>query len=65
MRACPLRFASGPAGYPCSPGLGPGAAWAGGWVGEDPADRYQLVTSVGAFLCEVRAGQAYLVGVYD
>ena len=50
----------------------PVLSWAGPWrsvgrwwVGEDPADRYQLVTSVGAFLCEVRAGQAYLVGVYD
>lgn len=50
----------------------PVLSWAGPWrsmgrwwVGEDPADRYQLVTSVGAFLCEVRATKAYLVGVYD
>jgi len=50
----------------------PVLSWAGPWrsmgrwwVGEDPADRYQLVTSVGAFLCEVRAGKAYMVGVYD
>ena len=35
------------------------------WVGEESADRYQLVTSVGAFLCEVRAGRTYLTGVYD
>ena len=50
----------------------PVLSWAGPWrsVGrwwdaEDPADRYQLVTSVGAFLCEVRTAKAYLVGVYD
>lgn len=35
------------------------------WDGEEPADRYQLVTSAGAFLCEVRGEQTFLVGVYD
>lgn len=36
------------------------------WTGEaGVADRYQLVTSVGAFLCVVAEGQAYLAGVYD
>lgn len=35
------------------------------WAGEDDADRYQLVTSVGAFLCVVAEGRAYLAGVYD
>ncbi len=35
------------------------------WDGESPADRYQLVTSAGAFLCEVREGKTYLTGVYD
>ncbi|MGB7859402.1 MAG: DNA polymerase Y family protein [Acidimicrobiia bacterium] len=35
------------------------------WVGERGADRYQLVTSVGAFLCVVSDGKAYLAGVYD
>ena len=29
------------------------------------ADRYQVVTSVGALLCEVREGAAYVVGIYD
>ena len=50
----------------------PVLSWAGPWrsvgrwwVGEHPADTYQLVTSVGAFLCEVRIGKAYMVGVYD
>ncbi len=35
------------------------------WDGDTIADRYQLVTSAGAFLCEVRAGRTYLTGVYD
>ena len=35
------------------------------WDGEHPADRYQLVTSAGAFLCAVVAGKSYLTGVYD
>ena len=35
------------------------------WHGVGPCDRYQLVTSVGAFLCEVREGRTYLAGVYD
>jgi protein ImuB len=35
------------------------------WVGNGHADRYQLVTSVGAFLCVVIEGRAYLAGVYD
>jgi hypothetical protein len=35
------------------------------WVGEEDADRYQLVTSVGAFLCVVTGGRAFLAGVYD
>jgi protein ImuB len=50
----------------------PVLSWAGPWrsvgrwwLGEDSSDRYQLVTSVGAFLCEVRSGKGYLVGVYD
>ena len=35
------------------------------WVGEQDADRYQLVTSAGAFLCVVTGGRAFLAGVYD
>ncbi len=35
------------------------------WKGEDSADRYQLVTSAGAFLVVVRATRAYLIGIYD
>lgn len=35
------------------------------WAGERDADRYQLVTSVGAFLCVVSGGRAYLAAIYD
>lgn len=35
------------------------------WDGERPADRYQLVTSAGAFLCAVVEGKTYMAGVYD
>jgi hypothetical protein len=34
-------------------------------VGEGDSDRYQLVTSVGAFLCVVSDGKTFLAGVYD
>ena len=50
----------------------PVLSWAGPWRsvgrwwdGETAADRYQIVTSVGAYLCEVRDGASYLLGVYD
>ncbi|MFZ0492230.1 MAG: DNA polymerase Y family protein [Acidimicrobiia bacterium] len=35
------------------------------WNGEMVANRYQVVTSAGALLCEVRDGRTYLTGVYD
>ena len=37
-------------------------AW---WKGEPAADRYQIVTSAGAFLVLVREGRTFLAGVYD
>ena len=50
----------------------PVLSWAGPWrrtgrwwEGEDAADRYQIVTSVGAFLCEVKDGEAWVLGIYD
>lgn len=50
----------------------PVLSWAGPWRhfgrwwdGEGSADRYQIVTSAGAYLCEVRDGNTYLIGVYD
>jgi protein ImuB len=35
------------------------------WNGEIAGSRYQVVTSAGALLCEVRDGRTYLTGVYD
>jgi protein ImuB len=35
------------------------------WQGEPHADRYQVVTSLGAMLCERRDERTYLVGIYD
>ena len=63
-------------GFPVRVRLGsrwePVLGWAGPWrqtgrwwEGEAAADRYQVVTSAGAFLCEVRDGRSWLVGVYD
>ncbi len=63
-------------GFPVRVRLGtrwePVLSWAGPWrrtgrwwEGEGPADRYQIVTSAGAFLCEAREGRVLLTGVYD
>ncbi len=35
------------------------------WQGEPHVDRYQMVTSVGAVLCELRGDQTFVIGVYD
>lgn len=35
------------------------------WQGERHVDRYQVVTSLGAMLCERRDEQTYVVGIYD
>jgi hypothetical protein len=50
----------------------PVLSWAGPWrrlgrwwQGEESADRWQIVTSAGAFLCEVRDGETWLIGIYD
>ncbi|GMQ92981.1 MAG: DNA polymerase Y family protein [Acidimicrobiia bacterium] len=50
----------------------PVLSWAGPWRrlgrwwdGGQASDRYQIVTSAGAYLCEVRDGRTYLIGVYD
>lgn len=63
-------------GFPTRVRLGsrwePVLTWAGPWRdtgrwwdGGRAADRYQVVTSAGALLCEVRDGRTYLAGVYD
>ena len=50
----------------------PVLSWAGPWRrvgrwwdGKEAVDRYQIVTSAGAYLCEIREGRTYLTGVYD
>ncbi len=50
----------------------PVISWAGPWRrmgrwwdGEAHADRYQLVTSAGAFLVEVQGERVLLAGIYD
>lgn len=50
----------------------PVLSWAGPWrkmgrwwEGKGPADRYQIVTSAGAILCEVSNGRTVLLGIYD
>ena len=35
------------------------------WEGDEPADRYQLVTSAGALLVETKQGRVYVLGIYD
>ncbi|HEY7564114.1 MAG TPA: hypothetical protein VIA81_04245, partial [Acidimicrobiia bacterium] len=35
------------------------------WRGEGSSQRYQIVTSAGAFLVVVNQGQAYLAAIYD
>jgi protein ImuB len=63
-------------GFPVRVRLGsrwePVLSWAGPWrrtgrwwEGQPAADRYQVVTSAGAFLCEVAGEEAYVTGVYD
>ncbi|MCB2224706.1 MAG: DNA polymerase Y family protein [Actinobacteria bacterium] len=63
-------------GFPVRVRLGsrwePVLSWAGPWrsidrwwEGRHPVDRYQLVTSAGAFLCEVGPDGCTLAGVYD
>jgi len=63
-------------GFPVRIRLGsrwePVLSWAGPWrtidrwwEGNGPVDRYQVVTSAGAFLCEVTETGCVLAGVYD
>lgn len=63
-------------GYPVRVRLGsrwePVHTWSGPWrlsrrwwMGESTVDRYQIVTSAGAFLCVVDGDKTYLAGVYD
>ncbi len=63
--AMPIRVRMGSRWEPVLTWSGPWRLSPRWWAGERGADRYQLVTSVGAFLCVVSEGNAFLAGVYD
>lgn len=61
----PVRVRLGTRWEPVLTWSGPWRMTGRWWRGEDPVDRYQIVTSVGAILCVVQDDGAYLAGVYD
>ncbi len=61
----PIRVRLGSRWEPVLTWSGPWRLIGRWWAGQQDADRYQLVTSVGAFLCVVAEGRTYLAGVYD
>ena len=61
----PVRIRLGTRWEPVLNWAGPWRMTGSWWKGEQAIDRYQLVTSVGAFLCVVRNGHTFLAGVYD
>lgn len=61
----PVRVRQGSRWVPVLSWAGPWRHLGRWWQGEGPAERFQLVTSTGALLCEVRGGRTYLTGVYD
>jgi protein ImuB len=61
----PVRIRLGTRWEPVLTWAGPWRVTGAWWRGESAYDRYQLVTSAGAFLCVVREGDTRLAGVYD
>ncbi|HSM02692.1 MAG TPA: DNA polymerase Y family protein [Acidimicrobiia bacterium] len=61
----PVRVRLGSRWEPVRGWAGPWRRTGRWWGGESAADRYQIVTSTGAFLCEIREERCWLVGVYD
>jgi protein ImuB len=61
----PVRVRLGSRWVPVISWAGPWRKVGRWWDGEGNSDRYQLVTTAGAFLCEVRNGRTYMTGVYD
>ena len=61
----PVRVRLGTRWEPVLTWAGPWRLTGSWWRGEQPVDRYQLVTSAGAFLCVVRGSVTYLTAVYD
>jgi hypothetical protein len=61
----PTRVRLGTRWDPVLNWAGPWRLLGGWWKGEPAADRFQIVTSAGAFLVVVRDGRSFLAGVYD
>lgn len=61
----PVRIRLGTRWEPVLTWAGPWRMTGMWWKGDQPIDRYQLVTSAGAFLCVVRASVTYLAAIYD
>lgn len=61
----PVRIRLGTRWEPVISWTGPWRMTGAWWRGEYALDRYQLVTSAGAFLCVVRDDHTFLAGVYD
>lgn len=61
----PVRIRLGTRWEPVLSWSGPWRMTGKWWRGEGPADRYQIVTSVGAVLCVVEEEGTYLAAVYD
>ncbi len=62
----PVRIRLGSRWVPVLSWAGPWRRIGRWWEGATPINRYQLVTSAGAFLCELdETGRAWLTGVYD
>jgi len=62
---CPVRMRLGSRWEKVHNWAGPWRRTGRWWDGEQHADRYQIVTGAGAFLCELHDGDCYLVGIYD
>lgn len=63
--ATPVRVRLGSRWEPVIGWSGPWRMTGRWWRGEPSADRYQIVTSAGAFLCVVTREGSFLAGVYD
>lgn len=61
----PVRVRLGTRWEPVTGWAGPWRLTGAWWRSERPVDRYQIVTSAGAFLCVVDQDGTFLVGVYD
>lgn len=61
----PVRVRLGTHWEPVSNWAGPWRFSGKWWEGGRPQDRYQIVTSAGAFLCTVEDGVTRLAGIYD